>query len=210
MPKNINLPKARVFIREDAWGGNPNSFEEAWLVSVRSLRGRPFCFQVWVDKYCACYDKIKPDCLYWKLPKDDHERYHLTDVQMWECFGSDIELFHKSQLADVPIMVNMDGELEEGNYWFTIDSIPEKQSLGYIDVGDTELLDEHKEMNVIRMKNGQICIYPNNRLKWIPESLSTKEAITKIPPWKVASNSQWDEEWLEQPYDLYGDSNWSY
>jgi hypothetical protein len=129
---------------------------------------------------------------------------------MWECLSSDIELFHKAQLADVPMLVNMSDEFAEGNYWFTIDCIPEKQSLGYIDVGDADLLDEHKEMNVIRLKNGQIAIYPNNRLKWIPESLTTKEAIQKIPEWEVAQNLKWETEWLEQPYELYGDSEWSY
>lgn len=207
--RNINLPKARIFIRKDAWGGSDKEFEPAWLVSVRALRGRPFCFQAWIDGYAACYDKIRPDCIYWKLPTDD-EAYHLTDIQMWECLSSDIELFHKAQLADVPMLVNMSDEFVEGNYWFTIDCIPEKQSLGYMDVGDSDLLDEHKEMNVVRLKNGQIAIYPNNRLKWIPESLTTKEAIQKVPEWKVAENAKWDSEWLEQPYELYGDSEWSY
>jgi hypothetical protein len=207
--RNINLPKARIFIRKDAWGGSDKEFEPAWLVSVRALRGRPFCFQAWIDGYAACYDKIRPDCIYWKLPTDD-EAYHLTDIQMWECLSSDIELFHKAQLADVPMLVNMSDEFAEGNYWFTIDCLPEKQSLGYMDVGDSDLLDEHKEMNVVRLKNGQIAIYPNNRLKWIPESLTTKEAIQKVPEWKVAENAKWDSEWLEQPYELYGDSEWSY
>jgi hypothetical protein len=207
--RNINLPKARIYVRKDAWGGSDKEFEPAWLVSVRALRGRPFCFQAWIDGYAACYDKIRPDCIYWKLPTDD-DAYHLTDIQMWECLSSDIELFHKAQLADVPMLVNMSDEFAEGNYWFTIDCLPEKQSLGYIDVGDSDLLDEHKEMNVVRLQNGQIAIYPNNRLKWIPESLTTKEAIQKVPEWKVAENAKWDSEWLEQPYELYGDSEWSY
>jgi hypothetical protein len=47
-------------------------------------------------------------------------------------------------------------------------------------------------------------------LKWIPESLSTNEAIKKPPHWKVASNTTWDKEWLEQPYELFGDSDWDY
>ena len=208
MPRNIYLPKARVYIREDMWGGSDTHYQEAWLVSVRALRGRPFCFQVWIDEYCACYDKVRPDCLYWKLPNGD--QYDLVDIQMWECLSNDIELFHKAQLADVPMLVNMGDEMVEGNYWFTIDSVPEKQGLGYLDVGDSDLLDEHKEMNVVRLKNGQVAIYPNNRLKWIPESLSTTEAAKKIPKWKVAENLVWDKEWLEQPYELYGDQDWNY
>jgi hypothetical protein len=163
-----------------------------------------------VDDCCACYDKVRPDCLYWKKPEEGHEPYDLVDIQMWECLSNDIELFHKAQLADVPMLVNMSDEMPQGNYWFTIDCLPEKQSLGCLDVGDSDILDEHKEMNVVRMQNGQIAIYPNNRLKWIPESLSTEEAIKKKPNWKVAENAVWDKEWLEQPYELYGNLDWSY
>jgi hypothetical protein len=60
------------------------------------------------------------------------------------------------------------------------------------------------------LSNGQIAIYPNNRLKWIPESLSTEGSIKKRPPWQVASNNQWEQEWLEEPYELFGDSQWEY
>jgi hypothetical protein len=211
MPRNINLPKARVFIRKDMWGESKEEFEPAWLVSVRALRGRPLCFQVWVDDYCACYDKVRLDCLYWKLPSEKHQPLELADLQMWECLSNDIELFHKAQLADVPMLVNMgDGDIAEGNYWFTVDCVPEKQSLGYVDVGDSDLLEEHKEMNVVRLKNGQVAVYPNNRLKWIPESLASKDSVKKVPKWSVAENATWDEKWLEQPYELLGDSDWSY
>lgn len=211
MPRNINLPKTRVHIRKDMWGGSKDEFEPAWLVSVRALRGRPFCFQVWIDNYCACYDKVRPDCLYWKIPEQKDEQLPLTEIQMWECLSNDIELFQKAQLADVPMLVNLgEGDCVEGNYWFTIDCIPEKQSLGYLDVGDSDLLDEHKEMNFVKLKNGQIAIYPNNRLKWIPESLSSEESIKRIPKWDVAQNTTWDKLWIEQPYELFGSSDWSY
>ena len=130
---------------------------------------------------------------------------------MWECLSNDIELFRKDQLQNVPMLVNLgDGEFAEGNYWFTIDCLPEKQSLGYLDVGDADLLEEHKEGNVVKLKNGQIAIYPNNRLKWIPESLTTTEAIKAKPDWDVAENATWDADWLEQPYELFGDSKWNY
>ena len=207
--RNINLPKARVYVRKDAWGGSKEEFEPAWLVSVRALKGRPYCFQVWVDAYAACYDKVRPDCLYWKLTEE--EPLDLVDIQMWECLSNDIELFRKDQLQNVPMLVNLgDGEFIQGNYWFTIDCLPERQSLGYMDVGDSDLLEEHKESNVVKLVNGQIAIYPNNRLKWIPESLTTKQSIKQIPDWDVAENAKWDVDWLEQPYELYGDSKWIY
>jgi len=211
MSRNINLPKSRVYVRKDAWGGPTNEWEPAWLVSVRALRNRPLCFQVWVDSVAACYDKVPPHCLYWEEPDKDHKPLPLHKVQMWECLSGDIELFIKSQLADVPMVVNMGKGFKPatGHYWFSIDSVPEGQGLGYPDIGDSDLLEEHKEMNVVKLSNGQIAVYPNNRLKWCPVSLATTEAIKKIPDWKVAENEQWDRWWLDSE-EFLGDSDWAY
>ena len=208
--RNVNLPKARVYVRKDAWGGPSNEWEKAWLVSVRALRNRPLCFQVWVDDYAACYDKVPPHCIYWFEPESEHKPLPLHKIQMWECLSGDIELFVKAQLQDVPMGVNMgSGKIAQGHYWFTLDCMPEKQGLGYMDVGDSELLEEHKEMNVVKLTNGQLAIYPNNRLKWCPMSLVTEEAIKKIPDWKVAENAHWDDWWLDSE-ELLGDADWAY
>ena len=208
--RNVNLPKARVYVRKDAWGGPSNEWEKAWLVSVRALRNRPLCFQVWVDDYAACYDKVPPHCIYWFEPESEHKPLPLHKIQMWECLSGDIELFVKAQLQDVPMVVNMGGgKIAQGHYWFTLDCMPEKQGLGYMDVGDSELLEEHKEMNVVKLTNGQLAIYPNNRLKWCPMSLVTEQAIKKIPDWKVAENAQWDDWWLDSE-ELLGDADWAY
>jgi hypothetical protein len=108
------------------------------------------------------------------------------------------------------MIVNMGkGKVAQGHYWFTLDCMPEKQGLGYMDIGDSELLEEHKEMNVVKLTNGQIAIYPNNRLKWCPMSLTTKAAIVAIPDWKVAENAQWDDWWLDSE-ELLGDADWAY
>ena len=107
--RNVNLPKARVYVRKDAWGGPSNEWEKAWLVSVRALRNRPRCFQVWVDDYAACYDKVPPHCIYWFEPESEHKPLPLHKIQMWECLSGDIELFVKAQLQDVPMVVNMGG-----------------------------------------------------------------------------------------------------
>ena len=166
--RNINLPKSRVYVRCDAFGGCPNTFEPAWLLSVRAMRNRPFCFQVWVDKYAACFDKIPPQCIYHYEPDGDQIDLPLHKVQMWECLSGSIEVWQKAQLADVPMLVNLgEGKCITGHYWFTIDFLPEHQAAGILDVGDVELLEEHKEGNVVKLSNGQIAI-----LKWMPISLT--------------------------------------
>lgn len=211
--RNINLPKARVFVRSDAFGLSSENFEPAWLISARALRNRPLCFQVWVDQYAACYDKVPPQCLYHSIPDDpeNHEPLPLHKVQMWECLSGSIEAWQKQQLADVPVLLNM-GKGQKpaaGHYWFTIDYLPENQAQGFLDVGDSDLLEEHKEGNVIRLTTGQIAIYPNNRIKWLPLSLTPSEAAEKIPNWEAASNSQWDEWWHDSD-EILGNAKWAY
>jgi hypothetical protein len=209
--RNVNLPKTRVYVRKDAFGGNPTEFQPAWLVSVRAIRNRPLCFQVWVDEFAACFDKIPPHCLYWHEPDSFHRLIPLHKVQMWECLSGSVELWQKAQLADVPVIVNMGKGCEpmNGHYWFTLDFLPEGSHLGMVDIGDSELLEEHKEANFIKLSNGQIAIYPNNRLKWLPVSLTSHGAAGKIPQWSVATSAQWDE-WWDDSAEILGDSNWAY
>jgi hypothetical protein len=209
--RNVNCPKTKIFVRCDAFGGPANEFEAAWLVSVRALRNRPLCFQVWVEKHAACFDKVAPHCLYWYEPAADHQALPLHQVQMWECLSGSIELWRKDQLTDVPVLVNLGkgNPPMAGHYWFTVDYLPEGQATGALDVGDADLLEEHKEANVIKLCNGQIAIYPNNRLKWLPLSLTGPEAAASIPDWDAASNAQWDEWWSDSD-EILGDAKWAY
>jgi len=209
--RNVNCPKTKVFVRCDAFGGPEDRFESAWLVSVRAMRNRPLCFQVWVEKYAACFDKVPPHCLYWYEPEAGHRGLPLHKVQMWECLSGSVEIWRKDKLNDVPVLVNLGKGTKPaiGHYWFTIDFMPEGQAQGILDVGDSELLEEHKEGNVIRLENGQIAIYPNNRIKWLPVSLTGKDAAAAIPDWDVATNTQWDEWWLDTD-EILGDAKWAY
>jgi hypothetical protein len=210
--RNVNCPKTKCYIRCDAFGGSENRFEPAWLVSVRAMRNRPLCFQVWVEKYAACYDKVPPQCLYWYEPdQDEHQPLPLHKVQMWECLSGSIEAWRKDQLSDVPVIVNLGKGMKPigGHYWFTIDYLPEGQATGVLDVGDAELLEEHKEANVLKLANGQVAIYPNNRIKWLPVSLTGPDAAAAIPNWDAASNAQWDEWWADSE-EILGDAKWAY
>ena len=209
--RNINIPKTRVYIRCDAFGGSPNEFEPAWLVSARALRNRPLCFQAWVDRFAACFDKIPPQCIYWFEPEEGHTPLPLHLIQVWECLSGSIEAWQKNQLADVPVLVNLGkgNGATSGHYWFTIDFLPEGQANGILDIGDADLLEEHKEANFIKLVNGQVAIYPNNRLKWLPASLTPQGAAALIPNWEVATNAQWDE-WWEDSKETLGDAKWAY
>jgi hypothetical protein len=62
---------------------------------------------------------------------------------------------------------------------------------------------------VIRLENGQLAIYPNNRIKWLPVSLTGKDAAATIPDWDAATNAQWDEWWSDSE-EMLGDAKWAY
>lgn len=209
--RNINLPKTAMFVRCDAFGGSPRDYEPVWLVSARALKNRPLCFQVWVPRFAACYDKVPPHCLYWRKPDSGHEPLPLHKIQMWECLSGSIEFWRKDQLTDVPVLVNLGRGTPPGtgHYWFTIDYLPEGQAQGLMDVGDADLLEEHKEANVVKLTSGQIAIYPNNRIKWLPTSLTPADAASAIPPWDAASNAQWDD-WWDDSGEVLGDAKWAY
>lgn len=208
---NINLPQTKVWIRGDAWGNSKEEFDEAWLVSVRALRGGPLCFQVFVPRYSACYDKIPIQCLYWKLPELGVRHYRMNELQMWESISGEIEFWRKELLKECEVAIRIENKtFTKGHYWFTIDFIPEKRGLGYYDVGCSSVLEEHKEGNVIRLHNGQIAVYPNNRIKWLEASLSTEDSLYSIPPWSVAEDIKWLEEWKQIDNNLYGDGDWYY
>ena len=49
----------------------------------------------------------------------------------------------------------------------------------------------------------------NNRLKWLPASLTPQGAAALIPNWEVATNAQWDE-WWEDSKETLGDAKWAY
>jgi len=209
--RNINLPKTQVFVRCDAFGGSADHFETAWLISARAMRNRPLCFQVWVERFAACYDKVPPHCIFWDKPDIETPHLPLHKVQLWECLSGSIEVWRKEQLHGVPVLVNLGKGMKpmRGHYWFTIDFMPEGQPQGILDVGDAEILEEHKEGNVIKLENGQIAIYPNNRIKWLPMSLTKEGAAAAIPDWDVATNAQWDAWWSDSEETL-GDAKWAY
>ena len=127
------------------------------------------------------------------------------------CLSGSIECWRKDQLTDVPVLVNRGkgNKPLSGHYWFTLDYLPEGQASGVLDVGDADLLEEHKEANVIKLSNGQIAIYPNNRLKWLPLSLTGPEAAAALPDWDAASNAQWDEWWSDST-EILGHAKWAY
>jgi hypothetical protein len=68
-------------------------------------------------------------------------------------------------------------------YLFTVDFCADGMD---VDTGFTEVAEEHKSFNFIKLENGQFACQPNNRCLWYDQSLIPGE--TKFPDFQAAQN----------------------
>ena len=65
-----------------------------------------------------------------------------------------------------------------------------------IDASTSEMPDEHKSFNLIELRNGQYCLYPNNRCRIFDTSMTPQDV--KIPDFKVSTRI----------FEVENDVNW--
>jgi hypothetical protein len=177
----INLPPKKVWIKKeylrDLRDGH-GEYVKGWWVSLKSIWGRCFYFETYIPEYGALYDKLPISAfLNWESDNPDKPRNPnpdllITDLQYWDSFDYDIKIIEKQFLYSMSVEVkHRSGHISEnGSYLFTIDS--NHQDRDYPDLTFSEIPEEHKSHNCIILSNGQIGLYPNNRCRWVDESLT--------------------------------------
>ena len=70
-----------------------------------------------------------------------------------------------------------------GRYICTIDNY--HQDPDVVDYATSESPAEHKSFNLLELKNGQYCLYPNNRMRVYDNSLTPDEPLQ--PDFKVST-----------------------
>jgi len=178
-----NLPP--IPVRVDTWhltGGPYNPpFVDGYLVSVKSVPGQSFLFEVYIPQMGALYDKMPLDQLRWS-PSDDIEINHdigylpLRSVQPWDCFSHGVVVIEKNLIQGCEVearLWNSDGEMisMKGNYVLTLDSYATENP----DLTFSHHLPEHKSHNLIALENGQYALLPNNLVTFKVSSLYWKE-----------------------------------
>tara|TARA_X000000368_G_scaffold124163_1_gene97373 strand:+ start:331 stop:978 length:648 start_codon:yes stop_codon:yes gene_type:complete len=201
-----NVPYIKCYVRKeylyDLEKGH-GEFEDCVLIAVKSMQGKALIFEAYLPAYGACFDKFPLSAFVWKKDIKEEEQLPLGEIELWDAFSYDIQIWTKRMLrnCDVDIYVPGKGKVG-GEYLFTIDSVHSDPNM--INTSVAEVPSEHKQFNFGKLVNGQYFAQPNNRMLWYEQSLTPSEL--KMPDFKVASKyyfCEQDHKWVFGDSDEY-------
>jgi len=201
-----NVPYIKCYVRKeylyDLEKGH-GEFEECVLIAVKSMQGKALIFEAYLPAYGACFDKFPLSAFVWKKDIKEEEQLPLGQIELWDAFSYDIQIWTKRMLrnCDVDVYVPGKGKIG-GEYLFTIDSVHSDPNM--INTSVAEVPSEHKQFNFGKLVNGQYFAQPNNRMLWYEQSLTPSEL--KMPDFKVASKyyfCEQDHKWVFGDSDEY-------
>ena len=192
-----NLPTKKVWVRKeyltDFQSGHGEFIEGIW-VCAKSIQGRAFYFETYLPEYGAMYDKL-PISAFLSAPKTPDPDMDLVNLQFWNCMDYDFTVVVKQFVAPMEweCRTRHFGN-QKGQYICTLDNY--HGDFDQIDASTSELPDEHKSFNLIELRNGQYCLYPNNRCR-IYDTSMTPDPV-KTPDFKVSTRI----------FEVENDVNW--
>ena len=201
-----NVPYIKCYVRKEYLYDlekGLGEFEDCVLIAVKSMQGKALIFEAYLPAYGACFDKFPLSAFVWKKDIKEEEQLPLGEIELWDAFSYDIQIWTKRMLrnCDVDIYVPGKGKVG-GEYLFTIDSVHSDPNM--INTSVAEVPSEHKQFNFGKLVNGQYFAQPNNRMLWYEQSLTPSEL--KMPDFKVASKyyfCEQDHKWVFGDSDEY-------
>lgn len=101
----------------------------------------------------------------------------VADIQLWDCFGYDVEPVEFSYLREAPVDVRI------GQGWMPARYVC---SFDWKGNGFSESPDQHKVMHLLALENGCFALQPNNRCRFHESSFVTKPfSLTERPAYRV-------------------------
>ena len=163
-----NLPHLKCYVRKEYLhdlNKGHGEFVDCVIIAVKSIQGRALMFEAYLPDYGACFDKFPLSAFVWRKDIKEDEQLPLGTIELWDCFSNNIQIWTKQLLknCDVDIVIR-GGQKIGGQYLFTIDSC--NGDVNMIDVGVSEVPEEHKQFNFGKLDNGQYFAQPNNRMLW--------------------------------------------
>ena len=201
-----NIPYIKCYLKKeylyDLEKGH-GEFEECVLIAVKSMQGKALIFEAYLPAYGACFDKFPLSAFVWKKDIKEEEQLPLGQIELWDAFSYDIQIWTKRMLRNCDVDVYVPGKGKVGGeYLFTIDSVHSDPNM--INTSVAEVPSEHKQFNFGKLVNGQYFAQPNNRMLWYEQSLTPSEL--KMPDFKVASKyyfCEQDHKWVFGDSDEY-------
>ena len=201
-----NVPYIKCYVRKeylyDLEKGH-GEFEDCVLIAVKSMKGKALVFEAYLPAYGACFDKFPLSAFVWKKDIKEEEQLPLGQIELWDAFSYDIQIWTKRMLRNCDVDVYVPGKGKVGGeYLFTIDSVHSDPNM--INTSVAEVPSEHKQFNFGKLVNGQYFAQPKNRMLWYEQSLTPSEL--KMPDFKVASKyyfCEQDHKWVFGDSDEY-------
>ena len=181
-----NLPSKDVWVRKeylrDHKDGHGEFVAGVW-VSAKSIPGRAFYFETYLPEYGALFDKL-PISAFLHKKKTPSPDLPLNNLQFWNCMDYGVVAVYKQFIGSMDFQVlRRDHGPLTGSYVCTLDNY--HSDINAVDYSTSETPAEHKSHNLLKLDNGQFCLYPNNRMRVYDNSLTPQEPLT--PDFKVST-----------------------
>ena len=150
----INVKVCRSYLTDNKESG----YEDAYLLAVKSIPGRPLLFTVYLDTGAAWsglpITAIQCDRF---NPIDKNTFLKIEQAQPFSCLEGDINVITYDLLKNARATLKAHPTNFTGNYLFTID---------YLGEGLSEDPSQHKTHNIFVVDTGHLVAYPNNMILW--------------------------------------------
>ena len=181
-----NLPSEDVWVRKeylrDHQDGHGEFVAGVW-VSAKSIPGRAFYFETYLPEYGALFDKLPISAFLHKKETPEPD-LPLNNLQFWNCMDYGVVSVYKQFIGSMDFEVlSRDHGTLTGSYVCTMDNY--HSDINSIDYSTSETPAEHKSHNLLKLDNGQFCLYPNNRMRVYDNSLTPQEPLQ--PDFKVST-----------------------
>lgn len=188
-----NTPTMKVLVKNQfLFDGDKSQsgFTEGVLVSVRAVKGKALTFSVLLEN----------GVLFTGLPihaLGGGRVRALHELEMWDCLSYSIDVFELGLLRGMRVSVKLTTEeILQGEYVFTVDFNCKSELSGL-----AETPDEWKMLHFVRLDEGNFCLYPQNRIIFMDQSLASKAGV--IPGYKVNTSDWKAETWAKGIRDGY-------
>jgi len=174
---NINITPFYCFIKREHlfdYQSGFNEYENCLVFAARSIPARALTFHVMLENG-AQRANVPINVL---VHKKDNPALRLDLLQLWDCFGSDINVITFDYLINKRCeLILKDKSTAWGTYMMTFDW----ENNSYSDTPQ-----DYKNGHLIKLDNGHYAIQPNNRILWRDSNFINEPLkANNLPKYKV-------------------------